>query len=162
MRKLILLLLSACAALSHAADLSITAANVVPSNNAVVRYATAGATIAAGQLVYLDAADLDVNNFGKAKLSDANAATAIRVVEGIAVNSASAGQRVSYVTYDPALVIAASGLTVNAVLISSATAGGIAPVADLTTGWYLHAVAVVKSATTVYFRAPGLISSAAN
>lgn len=162
MRKLTLLLLSAFAVVSHAADLTITAANVVPSNNAVVRYATAGATIAAGQLIYLDAADLDVNNFGKAKLSDANGAVALRVVEGMAVNSASAGQRVSYVSHDPALVIAASGLTTNMVLISSATAGGVAPVADLTTGWYLHAVAVVKNATTIYFRAPGLVSSAAN
>lgn len=161
--KSLLCLLSLCLTLAaSAADLSITAAAVVPSNNAVVRYVTAGTTIAAGQLVYLDPADLDADGFGKAKLSDANAAAAIRVVDGIAVNSASAGQRLAYVSHDPALVIAASGLTINAVLISSATAGGIAPVADLTTGWYLHAVAVVKTGTTVYFRAPGLISSAAN
>jgi len=161
--KSLLCLFSLCFALAaSAADLSITASAVVPSNNAVVRYATAGATIAAGQLIYLDAADLDVNGFGKAKLSDANGATALRVVEGIAVNSASSGQRIAYVSHDPALVIAASGLTTNGILISSATPGGIAPAADLTTGWYLHAVAVVKSGTTVYFRAPGLISSAAN
>lgn len=167
MKNILLPLLSALALLAScvpaaAADLSITASAVVPSANAVKSTATAGATITAGQLIYLDTADVDVNGKGKAKLTDANAGTALRVVDGIAVNSASAGQFVTYVTFDPALVIAASGLTVNTILISSATAGGLAPSADLTTGWYLTVVAVVKSGTTVYFRAPGLISGAAS
>lgn len=144
------------------ADISITASAVVPSSSAVVRSATAGATITAGQLIYLDTADTDAAGIGKAKLSDANGATALRVVDGIAVNGASAGQPVDYVVYDPALAVAASGLTANQVWISSATAGGIAPVGDLTTGWYLTVVAVVKSATTIFFRAPGLVSGAAS
>lgn len=145
-----------------ATDVSITASNVVPSANAVIRFGTAGATITAGQLIYQDTADTDAAGQGKAKLSDANAAAALRVVDGIAINSASAGQIVAFVTYDPALQIAASGLTANTILISSATAGGIAPSADLTTGWYLTVVAVVKSSTTVFFRAPGLVSGAAS
>ena len=158
---LLALSLISCAAL-RAADLSITASVVVPSANAVKRIVTAGATIAAGQLVYLDTADVDAAGTGKAKLSDANGATALRVVDGIAASSASAGQDISIVTYDPALVIAASGLTANQILLSSATAGGIAPSADLTTGWYLTVVGVVKSGTTIFFRAPGLISGASS
>lgn len=145
-----------------ATDLSITAANVVPSSNAVIRYATAGATITAGQLIYQDTADVDAAGQGKAKLSDANGSTALRVVDGLAINSASAGQIVAFVTYDPSLQIASSGLTANTILIASATAGGIAPSADLTTGWYLTVVAVVKSTTTIFFRAPGLVSGAAS
>jgi hypothetical protein len=148
--------------LSRASDLSITASAVVPSANAVKSTYTAGATITAGQLIYLDTADVDAQGIGKAKLSDANGATALRVVDGIAINSASAGQSVTVVTYDPALVIAASGLTANTILISSATAGGVAPSADLTTGWYLTVIGVVKSGTTIFFRAPGHVSGAAS
>lgn len=163
------LLLAACALavlstsqLAQATDVSITAANVVPSVNAVKRTYTAGVAITAGQLVYLDKADTDANGFGKAKLADANGATALRVVDGIAVNTAAAGQDVTVVSYDPALVIAASGLTANTILISSATAGGLAPSADLTTGWYLTVIGVVKNGTTIFFRAPGLVSGAAS
>lgn len=140
------------------ADISITASAVVPSSSAVIRRATAGATIAAGETIYLDTADLDSAGIGKAKLTDANGVAALRVIDGMAANSASAGQPFEYVVYDPALVVG-SGLTPNQVWISSATPGKVAPVADLTAGWYLTVVAVVKSATTIYFRAPGLIST---
>ena len=125
MKHLFLVLFLALSTLGFAADITVIASAVVPSSNAVYKYATAGATIAAGQLCYLDTADLDANGIGKAKLSDANGAAALRVVDGIAVSSASAGQPVVIVTYDPALVIAASGLTANQILVSSATAGGI-------------------------------------
>jgi hypothetical protein len=145
------------------ADLSITASAVVPSASAQINEAFAGATITAGQLIYLDSTDLDTKSRPKAKLADCNSATAgVRSVAGIAINGASAGQRVSYVYHDPALVIAASGLTANTILVLSATAGGIAPAADVTTGWYLSVIAVVKSGTTIYFSAPGLPSGAAS
>ena len=143
------------------ADISITASAVVPSANAVIKYTTAGATLTAGQLIYLDTADLDANGIGKAKLSDANGAAALRVVDGITVGGASAGQPVAIVTYDTALVVG-SGLTANNILILSDTPGGIAPSADLSAGEYLSVIAVVKSATTIFFRAPGLVSGAAS
>lgn len=147
---------------SHAADLSITASAVVPSANAQINEATAGATITAGQLIYLDSTDLDTKSRPKAKLADANSATAaVRSVAGMAINSASAGQRVSYVYQDPALVIAASGLTAGTIYGLSATAGGLAPSADFTTGWYVSVVAVAKNTTTIYFSAPGLVVGAA-
>ena len=162
MKSFLLSLFLAFAVVGYSADLTITASAVVPSSSAVFKYGTAGATIAAGQLCYLDTADLDGNGIGKVKLSDANGAAALRVIDGIAISSASAGQPVGLVTYDPALVIAASGLTANQILLSSATAGGVAPSADLTTGWYLTVIGVVKSGTTIFFRAPGHVSGAAS
>lgn len=155
-------LITACAPV-FAADLSITATNVVPSANAWIQEATSGTALTSGQLVYLDTTDVDSKGLPKLKLSDCNSGTAAaRVVDGIVIGSVGSGVPVKYVIYDPALQIAASGLTVNNILISSATAGGIAPSADLTTGWYLTVIGVVKSGTTIYFRAPGLISGAAS
>lgn len=146
-----------------AVDIVITASAVVPSANARIASAPCGATIAAGQLIYLDSTDVDALGRSKAKLSDCNSATAaVRAVAGMAINSAGAGQEVSYVYYDPALVIAASGLTANNILILTATPGGIAASADLTTGWYLVVVGVVKSGTTIFFSAPGHYSSVAS
>lgn len=158
---LALLLLVSVIAPALATDVSITAANVVPSASADIRSTTAGATITAGQLIYLDSADLDTKDRPKAKLSDANGASALRVADGIAVNNASAGQTINYVVSDTALVITASGLTTNNILILSATPGGVAPSADLTTGWYLNVIGVVKSATTISVRFPAIASGAA-
>lgn len=147
----------------RATDLAITASAVVPSGNARIASAPCGATIAAGQLIYLDSTDTDAQGRGKAKLADCNSGTAaVRAVAGMAISSASAGSEIAYVWHDPALVIAASGLTANTVYILSATAGGVAPFADLTTGWYLSVIAVVKNGTTIYFSAPGLFSGAAS
>jgi len=164
MKHILALTLLALVALPlHATDLSITASVVVPSSSARIAEAPCGATITAGQLIYLDSTDVDANGSSKVKLADANSATAaVRSVAGIAISSASAGQRISYVYYDPALVIAASGLTANTIYVLSATAGGIAPAADVASGWYLSVIAVAKSGTTIFFSAPGLASGAAS
>ncbi len=144
------------------ADLSITASAVVPSSAAILNQATAGATIVAGQLIYIDSSDLDSRGRGKAKLADANSGTAaVRSVAGIAINGASSGQPVDYVVRDTALVIAASGLTAGTIYGLSATAGGLAPSADFTTGWYPSVVAIAKNTTTIDFMAPGLVVGAA-
>ena len=160
-RWFVSLLALACLPVSLlATDISITPANVVPSAAAHRVEATAGATITAGQLIYLDSTDTDTSGKGKAKLSDANGSAALRVVDGIAINGASAGQPLVYVTFDPALTIGGSQ-TVNTILVLSGTAGGLAPAADLASGWYVTVLGVVKTSTTLYFRAPGLISGAA-
>lgn len=142
------------------ADITITAANVVPSAAAAgvtkIFRSTAGAAINAGQLIYLDTADSN-----KAKLADANGASAlIRTPIGLAINSAGSGQEVAYVKEDDDLTIGAT-VANGTVYVLSATPGGIAPAADLTTGWYPCVVAVGKSATKVAFRAAGLTSTTA-
>lgn len=124
------------------ADLSLTAANVVPGSGARITTGTAGATITAGQVVYLDAAD---NRF---KLADADSGTAgVRVPFGIAVNGAAAGQPLSVQT--------AGNLALGAVLTAgvayylSPTAGGIAPVADLLTGDYPTILGIAASTSVL-------------
>jgi hypothetical protein len=109
------------------ADLTITAANVVPGAGARITNGTAGATITAGQVVYLDPAD---NRF---KLADCdNASATIRSPFGIATHGAATGQ--------PLAVQTAGELTLGATLAAgeayylSPNAGGIAPRADILSG----------------------------
>lgn len=122
------------------ADLSITAANVAPGSNASLAYGTAGATITAGQVVYFDESD---SNY---KLADCDSATAaVRSPAGIAMNGASDGQPVTICKSGNVTIGAA--VTAGVAYYLSATAGGIAPVADLTTGDYPVVLGIATSAT---------------
>jgi hypothetical protein len=142
-----LLLLSLFASLASAADISITAASVVPSASAKFATKTAGATITAGQVVYEDTGDSN-----KVKLADTDSATALaRVVFGIAATGAAAGQPVRIIREDPALVIGAT-VAVGDVLILSGTAGGICPAADAATGDYVTFLGVARSTTAINFK----------
>ena len=110
-------------------DLTITAANVAQGAGASKVHGTAGASITAGQTVYLDSAD---NTY---KLYDADSATAAaRVCAGIALHAASSGQPIAVHTDGPIAI----GATVTAGVgyYGSDTAGGICPIADLETGDY--------------------------
>lgn len=139
----------------QASDLSITSTSVVPGSNAIIRDAVAGAAITAGQVVYKSASD------GKLYLADADSGTAaIRDAVGIAINSGAAGARVNYVIEDDDLTIGAT-VSNGAVYVLSATAGGLAPLADATTGWYVTVLAVGKSSTKVAFRARPIRSATA-
>lgn len=109
------------------ADISITAANVLMSASGSKKDGIAGEAITAGKALYLDAADK------KLKLADANASTKTNVC-GIALNDAGVGQPVAYCVADEELTIGGT-VAANAIVILSATAGGIAPIADATTGW---------------------------
>lgn len=123
-------------------DLSITAANVKAGAGARVdkRY-NAGATIAQGKAVYLDAAN-------KWQLADCNSATALaRVATGVSLNSASADQ--------PLTVQTGGDITIGATVANgtdyylSGTPGGICPRGDLTTGDYPCRIGMGQSATVV-------------
>lgn len=121
------------------ADLTITAANVVAAANAVRESGTAGATITAGQLVYLDTTDM------KYKLADNNGAAALRVPNGIALNGAANNQ--------PLVIQKAGDITIGATMTAgvayylSDTPGGICPVADLASGEYPCIIGIAKSAS---------------
>lgn len=124
------------------ADLSVTAANVLPGANALLEHGTFGAAVTAGQVVYADPTT------GRYKLADANSATvAARVPRGIALNGGSDGQ--------PGAIIKSGDLTAGATLIPgvayylSATPGGLCPVADLTTGYYPCVIGIAKSASVL-------------
>jgi hypothetical protein len=121
-------------------DLAITAASVVAGSNATRDIGTAGATITAGQAVYLDSAT------NKWLLSDNNG-TGTRQVKGIALNGAALNQ--------PLSVLKSGDITIGATLTPgvayylSATPGGICPVADLATGMDPILIGMAKSTTVL-------------
>jgi hypothetical protein len=109
-------------------DISITATAVTLISGPTARL-NAGATIAAGQLVYKEAVtDL-------AKLSDNdNATSAIRAVYGIALNGGATGQPILIALNGAVVDLGAAVLTAGTDYYLSGTPGGLAPRADVTTG----------------------------
>lgn len=132
------------------ADLVLTAANVSPSSLAVMIAGIAGVAITAGQTVYEDTADLDAFSRPKFKLYDANASTPTAIltgVRGVAANTAGIGQPIDVVLSDPAFTHGLAAVTKGDVIVASATAGGLAPVADVASGWRPAVVMIATSAT---------------
>lgn len=124
------------------ADLAITAANVLAGAGAAVSRGVAGATVTAGQTVYLD------TSTGKWKLADNNSATAaVRTPGGIALNGASDGQPLAVLTEGPITIGAA--LTAGVAYYLSDTPGGICPVADLGAGEYPTVIGIASSTTVL-------------
>lgn len=121
-------------------DIAITAANVVKGSDAMIEHGTAGATITAGQAVYLDTAT------GTYLLSDNNA-TGKKTVLGIALHGASASQ--------PLTIQKRGDITIGGTLTAgsgyylSSTAGGIAPVADIASGMDVVFLGLAKSASVL-------------
>jgi hypothetical protein len=109
------------------ADLTITAASVLqtsgPSN-----HGTAGATITAGQSIYKDASDSN-----KLKLAQCDGTAAEADAVGIALHAAGNGQPLRYAETGAVINIGATTAKTTSYMVS-ATAGGVAPQADLTGG----------------------------
>jgi hypothetical protein len=124
------------------ADLAITAASVLPGTGAKIVEGTAGASVTAGQVVYLDSS---ANSY---KLADCNSATAaVRSPAGIALHAASTGQPLAVATAG-AVTIGAT-LTAGVAYYLSGTPGGIRPVADNTTGDYPVILGIATSTTVL-------------
>lgn len=142
------ILLALCVS-TFAADLSITAGSVVPGANARYHDGIAGATLTQGQIVYADPADS-----GKLKLADANTAAhfaANVTVIGIMINAGSAGQQVRCIIWDDDLTIGDTVSMSAPIYVVSATAGGIAPSADIAATMYPVVLCIAKSTTKVIF-----------
>lgn len=124
------------------ADLTVTAANVVPASDATIeRNYNAGATVTAGQTVYLDTT---TNTW---KLADANASVLTAALGGVALHGAAAGQPLAVITrggYNPGATA-----VVGMIYVLSATAGGIAPMGDAVTGWYTSILGVATTASNI-------------
>jgi hypothetical protein len=124
------------------ANITVTPANVTAGAGAVVqRSYNAGASITAGQTVYLDPA----TNLWQ--LASANTSQATAVVAGIALHAASAGQPLA-VQVGGTINIGAT-VAVGTIYVLGATAGSIAPVADALTGWYTSIVGVAVTTTSL-------------
>jgi hypothetical protein len=125
---------------AFAVDLSITAANVVPGADAVTQQGLSGATITAGQTVYLD------STTSTYKLCDADASLAASNCVGIALNAASANQ--------PIVVQTKGSITIGATVVNGTTyysstgAGGITATVPTTAGFPLI-VGIAKSTTVL-------------
>ena len=115
------------------ADISVTAANVKKGSGATTITGTAGETITAGQVLYLDTAD---NEYKKA---DADA-SASAVAAGIALCGAADGQPIIIQTGGNINI--GGTVTVGEIYVVSATAGGVAPEGDLTTGNYVTVLGI--------------------
>lgn len=124
-------------------DLSITAANVLPGAGAKSKSGLAGAAIAAGDAVYYDPAT------DSWKLADNNSATAeVREADGIALNSAAAGQPLKVHTRGPLTV--GSVLSAGVPYYLSDTPGKICPYTDLATGEYSCFLGIAQSPTSLF------------
>lgn len=124
------------------ADLSITAASVIAGAGSTKDLGTAGATITAGKVVYLDTAD------GKYKLADADSTTdAVRSPAGIALNGASDGQPLVILKSGPITIGAA--LTAGITYYLSPNAGGICAIADVLSGDHTIILGMATSSTVL-------------
>ncbi len=110
------------------ADLAPVAASVLAGSGSATESGTAGATIAQGDVIYKDATDSN-----KMKLA-INSSEAAAAAKGIAINAASSGQPVSWVSQGTINlgVATAAGTT----YVVSDNSGKIAPDADLGSGDY--------------------------
>lgn len=126
------------------AALTVTAASVVKGTTSAVktRDGILGATVTAGQPLYLDTAD------NRLKVCDADSATALaRTFWGIALNGGASGQPCVGQFAGP-ITIGAT-VAIGVVYVLSTTAGGIAPTTDLATGNYTNVLGVGISATQI-------------
>lgn len=121
--------------------MTITPSAILPSTKARLRTATATETITAGKLVY----KVDAKTVGKA---DASVAAKSQVA-GVAVNTAAAGQPLTYVERDPLLEIGGAH-RIGEVYVS-ATSGDFVRAADAATGWQVCALGVVVAETKLEF-----------
>lgn len=132
-------------------DVSVTAASVVASANAVIETVVLGGTVTAGQPVY-------INSSGVALAADANG-TNTWSVYGIALNGGGSGQSIRVAREDsdftPGFTLSLSGSGDDGVYVLSTTAGGIAPVTDLAAGAYPVILMVAKSTSKAYLKIVG-------
>lgn len=123
------------------ADITITAANVQHSGAAQLRTGIANVAIDAGEAVYKLTS-------GQFALADVNLTATEANVFGVAVSSAAAGQPITIAVADNALAIGATVVAGEAYVVSQ-TAGGIAPIADLTTDDYISVIGVGVSTSEI-------------
>jgi len=125
------------------ADVSITAANVIKQSTATTVAATAGASITAGQTLYIDTADNDLM-----KLADSDSGTvAVRALAGVALHAAATGQPIRYATAGPVTI--GGTLAPGRVYVLSDTPGGIMPEEDLEAGDYCSILGYASSSSTL-------------
>ena len=120
--------------------ISITAANVLKGPNAKTNTGVAGEAITRGMPVYLKPSD------GRLYKADANLSLEASIAIGMAYGDVAAGQDLVYITEDDQYT---PGGTVvkGTIYVVGATAGDVAPAADIVSGWFTNVLFVAYSAT---------------
>ena len=135
------------------AAITITPANLVPSAQAIRFNGVAAETITQGQALYLLAA----GTYGKC---DNDLSLIAATFVGIAESAGSAGQTISILRSDPALVLGGT-LVRGTAVCTRPTAGGLTLTpADNTTGSFVTVIGMATSTTVLNFGA-GFLSSTA-
>lgn len=129
------------------ADISVTAANVGYKGPCRVRVVQVGENVTQGQCGYYNVGD---SLYYKA---DANASAAASAAVGVFTSAASINGWASIVDSGP--INPGATLTVGETYFVSATAGGIAPAADVTTGWYPRLLGQATAADTLVLAPSG-------
>ena len=129
------------------ADITFTAANIIPSSDAAYLYdpATAGETLVAGDIVYYKTSD---SRYWK---SDADASASSKIA-GICAGGAAAGQQFKLIISDSAMACGVV-LTQGYPYTLSATAGKMCQVADTiaAANQYVEVVGVAQTTSTLKF-----------
>jgi hypothetical protein len=113
---------------------------VRPTADTKVRLVQYGATIAAGNPVYLDSAD------SKYKLADCNASSATAAVVGVAVTPG-VDTGYGYIATSGSIVLVGTTMAVGSSYYVGGTAGTHIPEADLATNDYVSRTLTASSAT---------------
>lgn len=126
------------------ADVVVTAANVIADPSATIVDGKLGASVTAGQELYLDPAD---NTY---KLADANASATTGNYDGTALTGGAMGQPVKVLT--DGVYTCGGTVVAGTVYVLSATPGAFCPAADLVTGMYTNVKGVAISTTKILVR----------
>lgn len=135
--------LTICASCFAQADIVITGSNVLSSGRskgAQIFTTTAGVTITAGQAIELTGSNTAILPI---------ATGTSNVVSGIALNPASPGQPLNYVTSDPAFIFGGTTSVGKIVILSGSNAGGVTLSSNAATGYYVTVLGVATSGTTL-------------
>jgi hypothetical protein len=119
-----------------------TPISVLPSDRAILRTCTGGATIVAGDALYMD-----TDNTCKLAIATGGATSAALL--GIAINNGASGQKISYAAWDPALVTGFV-VAVGELYVVSGVAGRISDVGGLVSGSTTSIVGIGQTATTIF------------
>lgn len=136
------------------ATYTLTAANVIATSGSQDG-GVAGETLAAGDLVYLKAAD---SRLWKA---DANVTAAEAALKGICLNGGAAGQPIALANAGIVTVQLAAFTLIGGLMALSPTAGKMMDIDDQVNGEYVTEVGYIISATTFMLRikATGLVAA---
>lgn len=151
-------------------DITVTVASVEPVYSAAVppdlETRIAGETVTAGQPLYENTAQKDYRNRPKLYKCDADAAQASALCYGIALHAAANNHPVTVIRNGFLRVGAAGGsvLTAGETYYVSATSGGIAPGADVTTDtdMYPCALGVADDVGVLQLLGPFRVGAAVN